>query len=191
MGENQRIKDYVENYSILLDLVQRMWHDPLVQCYNDEEMLPERYRTPSVFLAGPTSRTFILDFNWRCRAVQYLRDEGFKGCIYVPEPRGIEKKGDFTERGYIHHWESSRLFSATHKVFWVPRSGVEMLGLNTNLELGIILGMALSQKPLSVFIGWPPEAERLGLPNHYAHERAKCTIYTNLGDLCAAVAAAQ
>jgi hypothetical protein len=186
-----RESSYIIHYEVLLDLVKRMWSDPLVQCYNDADLPPEnKRREGSVFLAGPTSRNFILPFNWRCLAVKHLRVAGFKGWIYVPEPRGIEEKGDFTERGYIHSWESDRLFSATHKVFWIPRSGTELLGLNTNLEFGIILGMLLSGQPISTFFGWPPEAERMGLPRHYAEMRAQQPIYETLESLCEAVATA-
>lgn len=190
MDMSERVASHVNHHLTLLDLMQRMWSDPRVQCYNDQALPPpNELQDGSAFLAGPTSRNFILTFNWRCRAVQYLRDAGFKGWIYVPEPRGVEEKGDFTERGYIHFWESNRLFSATHKAFWIPRSGVELLGLNTNLELGIIIGMALSQRPLPVFIGWPPNAERMGLPRHYANVCAGYQIYQTLEAMCAAIAA--
>lgn len=189
MDTNQKIKDYVDHYKIRLDLIQKMWGDPRVQCYNDaEHPSEEELKDGSVFLAGPTSRKFNLNFNWRCQAVEYLRHHGYRGWIYVPEPRGMEQSGDFTERSYIHNWESSRLISAAHKVFWIPRSGQEMLGLNTNLELGIILGMVLAEKPLSVFVGWPSDAERMGLPDHYVLDLAKLHPYPFLAELCEAVA---
>jgi hypothetical protein len=187
MGMSDRVKKYIDYHSERLQFMSRMFNDPRVQCYNDEELPPaNELEEGSIFLAGPTSRNFVLTFNWRCLAVKYLRDGGFKGWIYVPEPRGFEEKGDFTERGYIHLWESERLFSATHKIFWIPRFGTELLGLNTNLELGIILGMLLSKAPLSVFIGWPQGAERMGLPNHYI-ALAGYPVYETLEALCASV----
>lgn len=186
-----RVSSFVLRHSTLIGQMLNMWNDPHVQCYNDRYLPAEsQLGIGSAFLAGPTSRNFIMDFNWRCVAVKYLREAGFKGWIYIPEPRGEEKQGDFTERGKIHHWESSRLLSATHIVFWIPRQGVELLGLNTNLELGIVTGMLLAGKKLSLFAGWPPEAERMGLPNHYVVELAKQKTHSSLEELCKAVAAA-
>ena len=54
-----------------------------------------------------------------------------------------------------------------------------------------MLGMIFSSKktPEESFVGWPPEAERMGLPHHYVVERAKCRRYETLIDLCQAVAA--
>ena len=72
--------------------------------------------------------------------------------------------------------------------FWIPRKANDLLGLNTNLELGIFIGRMLLGSFPETFIGWPPEAERMGLPNHYAVELAGCKRFTTLKDLCSAVA---
>lgn len=187
---------YLDAHRTKLTLLERMWADPRVQCYNDKELPSRRDELEfgSVFLAGPTSWRQILEYNWRCEAVAYLREAGFGGFIYVPEPRGLEKKGDFTERNYIHYWESERFFGptlktgATHKIFWIPREADELLGLNTNLEFGIILGMIAAGKSVaSLFVGWPDEAERMGLPEHYSVVLQGVKRHNTLRRLCYAV----
>lgn len=190
---NERISAFVGQQKDLVTLLEKMWQDSRVQLYNDEEM-PETSllcRVGSIFLAGPTSRHQLIEYNWRCKAVAFLREAGFKGFIFVPEPRGREEEGDFTERRYIHQWESHRLFSASRVMFWIPRNKDELLGLNTNLELGILIGLTLLSERSSarLFVGWPNEAERMGLPYHYAIEHAGCKWHRNLQELCGAVVA--
>lgn len=189
--DRKRIEEYLRKLNRQLALMKAMWMDPLVQCYNDiqKPRIGEEKELGSIFLAGPTSRSQLIECNWRCEAVQYLRKAGFKGYIYVPEPRGEEKADDFRNRDYIHHWESSRLLNATHAVFWIPRKADELLGLNTNLELGIFIGATMfgRLKP-SLFVGWPPEAERMGLPSHYVGELAGCRRFKTLRGLCYAAA---
>ncbi len=190
---NERVSAFVDRQRYLVALIERMWQDPRVQLYNDEEM-PEislLRRVGSVFLAGPTSRHQLIEYNWRCKAVAFLREAGFEGFIFVPEPRGKEERGDFTERSYIHQWESRRLLSASQVMFWIPRNKDELLGLNTNLELGILVGLTfLSERPPTrLFVGWPNEAERMGLPYHYVVECAGCKRYSTLQELCNAVIA--
>lgn len=192
METNQRVKSYLNEHTHMLGLLQAMWSDPRVQCYNDKEKphIGEEMYDGSIFLAGPTSRHQILEYSWRGQAVAYLREAGFKGFIYVPEPRGEEKSRDFTDRSYIHNWESSRLLHATRPVFWIPRKADELLGLNTNFEFALFIGGILFGAPgnKTIFLGWPPEAERMGLPNHYAVELAGCRRFTTLKGLCYAAA---
>ncbi len=185
----RRINSYFSSYRERLELLEQMWSDPRVQCYNDAHMPEEaELKDGAVFIAGPTSRHQILEYNYRCEAVGHLREAGFAGYIYVPEPRGKEFADDFTERGYIHKWESDRLFGkATKKVFWIPRMADELLGLNTNLEFGIALGMILAGSRIDLFVGWPEGAERMGLPNHYSSELASQKRYDSLRSLCFAV----
>lgn len=138
MTQQERITRYVQDRMRRLALIEAMWRDPFVQLYNDPELPLKKDQTRTVFLAGPTSRRQILEYNWRSEAVALLRAAGFTGYIYVPEPRGEEIDGDFTEKSYIHHWESTRLLGASHPAFWVPRGGSEMFGLNTNFEWGFL-----------------------------------------------------
>ena len=174
--------------------LRAMWGDPKVQCYNNEDLpavfVEEQEENRSVFLYGPTSRNFLLEFAWRPNAHHLLRTLGYKGWIFVPEPRGMEEPGDFTDRGYIHEWESKRGDVATELAFWIPRNSHELLGLNTNLELGRIIGLVeanvLNKK--RVFIGWPETAERMGLPNHYSAVRLGLKRYPTMPELCRAIA---
>lgn len=166
MTERQR--QYLASQQDKLDALQAMWRDPRVQLYDDDKLpnSAELEQVNSVFLAGPTSRNQILECNWRCEAVQLLREAGFTGWIFCPEPRGQELPGDFTERYYIHKWESDRLLNASHVAFWIPRKADELLGLNTNLEFGIFLGIAITNHldGQNLFVGWSLEAECMGLP---------------------------
>lgn len=184
---NQRTRTYLESRQSRLDMLKVMWEDPLVQHYGDKEMPPEleREKRKSIFLAGPTSRSQSLESNWRCEAVSLLRTFGFGGYIYVPEPRGEGDHSDFTEKELVYVWESSRLMSADFVVFWIPRNASDLIGLNTNLELGIFLGKGMSDglNMQSLYIGWPDNAQRMGLPGHYV-EMAGCNIYSDLEKLC-------
>lgn len=181
-----RILQYLVHRGERLALLEAMWLDPKVQCYNDTEM-PETGST-SVFLNGPTSRRQILEFNHRCLSVNFLRKAGYTGWIFVPEPRGQEEQGDFTEKGRIHEWESSRRDSASCNSFWIPRDSGEMLALNTNLELGINVGQMLYDNATQLtVVGWPPDAERMGLPNHYCN-RAEIPIFHDQNEMCRYIA---
>jgi hypothetical protein len=182
-----RISQYLQSRKERLVLLEAMWNDPKVQLYNDAELPPED-SSPSVFLNGPTSHHQILELNHRCLSVKYLRDAGFAGWIFAPEPRGQEEADDFTERGYIHEWESSRRARASCNSFWIPRDGNEMLGLNTNLELGIELGkVTAGMQGQKVFVGWPDDALRMGLPSHY-RQLAGLILYRNQRVMCEQIA---
>jgi hypothetical protein len=192
-----RQQGYLVARETLLAELKAMWADPMVQLYNDEELPEHSKEKGAVFLAGPTSRHQVLECQWRATAVAMLRKRGFKGWIYCPEPRGLELDGDFTERSYIHRWESSRLVTPTtcaeHALFWIPRKADELLGLNTNLELGIFLGIRMmTRKPSHkrLFVGWPEGAERMGLPRHYMGE-VNMNRYSDLDTLCADLVASR
>lgn len=183
---------------IRLDRISAMQTDNHVQLYDHPHLPNADYEAVngSVFLAGPTSRECIAEYNWRSDAVHYLRKQGFTGVIFVPEPgkMSIANSGDFTEKEYIHRWESDRLLSATYVVFWIPRNKHELLGLNTNIEFGIWLGklshLPQKERVRKLFIGWPDTAERMGLPRHYAADHSETGgyhVYGSLENLCEAV----
>jgi hypothetical protein len=194
----ERQEKYLQAHRDMLSELKYMWEDPMVQLYNDAELPDDLASTPSVFLGGPTSRHQVLECHWRGKAVSYLRRFGFTGWIFCPEPRGLEKAEDFTERGYIHRWESSRLMKAKYKAFWIPRKADELLGLNTNFETALFVGMAIAGAQLEnenisfdtsrLLIGWPADAERMGLPHHYTTDWAKLTPYSNLMTICSDIA---
>lgn len=181
-----RIAEYITRHLEHLNLLEAMWNDPKVQLYNDVELPTDGL--PSVFLNGPTSRRQILEFNHRCQSVKYLRDAGFTGWIFVPEPRGQEEPGDFTEQGFIHEWESSRRLYASCNSFWVPRDDGEMLGLNTNFEWGYNTAqMIYGSTGQFMVVGWPEYAKRMGLPRHYTN-RAKAPIFSSQQSMCEHIA---
>lgn len=186
----ERVWEYLRSRQKQLKLLEDMWFDPKVQCYNDTD-LPDDGLS-SVFLNGPTSRRQILEFNHRCVSVMFLRQAGYKGWIYVPEPRGQEMPGDFTEKAYIHRWESLRRFSTTCNCFYVPRDDGELLGLNTNFEWGFNTAQAMYDQQFiedgkSVVVGWPEYAERMGLPKHYS-EKAQLPIFDDQKSMCEYIA---
>lgn len=189
---DHRIATYLRQHREQLELLEQMWSDPRVQCYDDNEMpSSEELRDGSVFLVGPTSRNQILEYNWRCQAVAHLREAEFKGFIYVPEPRGQEEKSDFiSDLNYIHRWGSDRLFGHNARgnliVAWIPRDAHELLGLNTQLEFGIALAKICDKRRHSLFLGYPPGAQRMGLLRHYADLAGQKTYYS-LESLCYAV----
>ncbi|MFZ3032321.1 MAG: hypothetical protein WA082_04795 [Candidatus Moraniibacteriota bacterium] len=185
---NDQVTSYLQTYYTKLSLLERMWADPKVQLYQDKDLPADLSDHDSVFLAGPTSRHQLVEYNWRCEAVAFLREAGFDGYIFVPEPRGLEKSDDFTERSYIHWWESNRLLAAVKKAVWVPRNDDELLGLNTNFEWAYLIGRKAAGEMFPLFFGWPDGASRMGLPHHYAVERTGCHRFTNLRGLCNAVA---
>lgn len=183
-----RVLQYLKARRDRLELLEKMWNDPRVYCYNDQFMPTQNEefgQECSVFLAGPTSRHQILEYNWRCEAVAYLREAGWKWHIFVPEPRGLEQASDFPDSTYIHWWESYRLLKATHPVFWIPRNSHELLGLNTNFEQGYMVREVLARGPhANLFIGSPKDAERMGLPRHYTFGRTWLKEYDTLRRLC-------
>lgn len=185
-----RMTTYLEDRRFRLELLEAMWMDPRVQCYNDEKLPDDGLK--SVFLNGPTSRRQILELNHRCVTVRLLREAGYEGWIHVPEPRGQEIRGDFTEKAYIHHWESSRRFNAACNCFWVPRDNGELLGLNTNFEWGFSAAQAMFDRQFqsggkSVVVGWPEYAERMGLPAHYS-QKADLPIFNDQKEMCEHIA---
>lgn len=113
---SDKVLEYTDLHRAMLGLLEQMWSDPRMQCYNDNKMPSVAGLKRSAFLAGPTSRNQLLEYLWRSKAVAYLRDNGFDGYIFVPEPRGGEKIGDFTERDYIHQWVNTTHDSVTRVV---------------------------------------------------------------------------
>lgn len=198
------IQSSVDHLKSKVALLEAMWRDPFVQMYQDKE-LPTDGRE-SVFLEGPTSRKEHINHNYRSQQVSLLRGFGWDGWIFVPETRGLVQfygratGYDFTEKEYIHNWESSRIMASSRVSCWIPRDNEDQLGLNTNLELGIEIGRKLERLELErflghlptparkLFIGWPSSAQRMGLPKHYVDLLRYVTIYDQLDTMCKAIA---
>src|SRR5271154_4118598 len=84
----------------------------------------------SIFLAGPSHRGQYEGKNhWRLEAIKLLRDYGFKGVVFSPEPMKEEYPRQV-------EWENRRLHEATVILFWVPRDLVILPAFTTNVEFG-------------------------------------------------------
>ena len=87
---------------------------------------------PSIFLAGPTPRSDAVS-SWRPDAMKSLREFGFRGDVFYPEP--IDG-WDWPEYSNQCNWELKCLSCATVILFWVPRDLVTMPAFTTNVEFG-------------------------------------------------------
>jgi hypothetical protein len=108
----------IKKYEYLLDLCKKMWEDPLVFHYQNLDLAPTGVK--SIFLAGPSSRQDILEYKWRILAVQHLRECGYEGVIYVPEPYENDWSFKKSFPMEIVAWESERLLSSNIAFFWIP-----------------------------------------------------------------------
>jgi hypothetical protein len=172
----------------MLDLTCAMWDDPWVMHYQDLDFAPDE--VSSIFLGGPSSRQDILEYKWRAFAVHYLRAAGYKGVIYVPEPRNNDWSFKDAFPMKIVQWESGRLLRASVKMFWIPRHETQLPGRVTNTEFGFFSG-ALYAAPEKfkdrVFVGFPPEAWKVNSEKHWA-TIAGVEQFDNLPVMCTHVA---
>lgn len=91
--------------------------------------------SPSVFLAGPTPRNDKVE-SWRPAMLEVLREVGYDGVAYLPEPR----HGQWP-RHYIDQmkWELEAISKSTWSFVWVPRNLDTLPGFTTNIEFGEML----------------------------------------------------
>jgi len=106
--------------------------------------------TRSLFLAGPSPRTASPVPSWRPRALEVLRQLGFDGVVFVPEPPSGRPWPE--DASQSTQWELEALAVADVVAFWVPRDPTHMPGFTTNVEFGAWIG---SHK---VVLGHPPGA---------------------------------
>lgn len=87
--------------------------------------------TKSIFLAGPSPRGDIADWNgtWRSEAIAILKRIGYDGHVFIPLPVTGQTYEETTA------WEEHFLELADQIVFWVPRSD-DLPGFTTNVEFG-------------------------------------------------------
>ena len=112
---------------------------------------------PSIFLAGPSRRgEYEGQAHWRNEAIHLLRQMGFAGIIYSPEPmtEAYEKQVG---------WEDRRLNESTVIAFWVPRDLDELPGFTTNVEFGEWM------KSGKAVLGYPQGAPKM----RYLHMKAE------------------
>ncbi len=132
--------------------------------YAGEDM-PYKF-SKSIFLAGPTPRNRDEVKSWRPDALEILRDKGFDGVVFVPEPRGGKFKSEYDDQV---EWEEKYLNIADCIVFWVPRDlsldkndFPKMAAFTTNVEWGVWCESG------KVVFGAPEDAEKVTYLKYYA-----------------------
>ena len=177
----------VEKLKLSIRLAECMWRDLRVYQYQNLELASSRQK--SVFLAGPSSRQDIMESKWRVFAVNHLRQAGYRGVIYVPEPREDDWsfKKDFPME--IVDWEIERLMSCSIKMFWIPRHEVQLPGRVTNTELGFQLGRAYENPKLKekIIWGYPSDAWKVKSELHWAR-LSDIEPFNDLGNMCKYIA---
>ncbi|MFA6588606.1 MAG: nucleoside 2-deoxyribosyltransferase domain-containing protein [Patescibacteria group bacterium] len=114
----------------------------------------------SVFLAGPTARQGETP-SWRPAAVEALRNLGYDGQIFIPEPRPGQSWPTYDQHDAVVDWEVNGLNRADCIFFWVPRDEKVLPGFTTNIEFGDFF------KSGRVVLGAPETAVRM----HYMKYR--------------------
>jgi hypothetical protein len=124
--------------------------------FSNEAISDDEFREmPSIFLAGPTSRTKPYEDSWRKKAIEYLDRVGFKGRVYVPEYKDklFDKNRNFTLQCL---WEKKALRNVDCILFWIPRDLTELPAFTTNVEFGTYV----QARPKQVVYGRPDNAPK-------------------------------
>lgn len=127
--------------------------------------------TKSIFLAGPTSRSFEIP-SWRPRALSLLEEMGYDGVVFVPEPKNNDWQEDYAAQ---IEWEEKCLHIADRIAFWVPRNMLTMPALTTNTEFGVW------QNSGKVVFGAPEDAQKVRYHLYYA-KKLGVPVSSNLRD---------
>lgn len=100
---------------------------------------------PSIFIAGPTPRSQDVK-SWRPDFIDCLKNVGFEGTVFVPEPEDGFWKCDYL--GQVE-WEQKHLEKASLIIFWIPRNLDTLPGFTTNIEYGMYIksGKVLYGRP--------------------------------------------
>lgn len=115
-------------------------------------------------LCGPTPRDEQTP-SWRPEALAILRELGFEGLVYVPEPSDGKWDGDDLDKWRDQvEWEEEALNRADVIVFWIPREFPKMLGLTTNDEWGFWKHSG------KVVLGTSPGAMAVRYQRYYANK---------------------
>lgn len=130
--------------------------------HSDEGLTKKEPYLPSVFLAGPSPRGrgdgFPLD--WRDEAFQYFKNDflfnKIDGQVFIPRPTA----GNSTDYDGQIEWELHHLSMADCIMFWVPRQAPDMLGLTTNIEMGMYV------KSGKIIYGRPDNALQIRYLDH-------------------------
>lgn len=125
----------------------------------------------SIFLAGPTPRNNSVE-SWRPEALRQLEVLGYRGDVFVPEPRDGIYSADYVAQV---EWELAALERADVIVFWVPREMTHMPALTTNVEFGLWIDSG------KAILGFPATAEKMRYLEHHVKSRND-KVYTTLDD---------
>lgn len=117
--------------------------------YSDQ-LLPETVRK-TIFLAGPTPRNGIGE-SWRPKAINILRELGYNGHVFVPEP---EDGTNYPDYDFQVKWEQDALDRADCILFWIPRDLEKMPAFTTNIEFGERITNG------NIVLGFPTEAAKM------------------------------
>lgn len=139
----------------------------------------------SIFLAGPTMRG-VVGTPWRAEAIQWLKCEGFRGNVIVPEFRDalfsdkVDKRfGDVPNSDSwvpgmsstscnILNWETLGIEGATVVMFWMPFS-TNLPGFTTRAEVS----REMARDPDRIVLGMPPDATTDGHIRFHAYRNRK------------------
>lgn len=158
--------------------------DKTGEIYAQEELstLPEK----NIFLAGPTPRDKNTP-SWRPQAIEYLREQGFKGGIFVPEMRN-GWTDNFVYCNQIE-WEENALKKSDVIVFWIPRELEKMPAFTSNIEWGYWV----ATNPDKLILGYPKNtpkmkyiqyyADKLGIPSFSSLEETLTMANTKLNNM--------
>jgi ADP-ribose pyrophosphatase YjhB (NUDIX family) len=132
--------------------------------------------TKSIFLAGPSPRGDIADWNgtWRSEAIAILKRIGYDGHVFIPLPFAGQTYEETTT------WEEHFLELADQIVFWVPRSD-ELPGFTTNVEFGEWMDSG------KVNLGYPVGTPKMRFLDRKAEKYGVAINHTLEGTLRAAV----
>jgi len=140
--------------------------------------------TKTLFLAGPTPRKKGVE-GWRKEALHILRQLGFDGTVFVPEPEDGTWASDYD--GQIE-WEEEGLNRADCIVFWMPRDitggnlwSFPMPALTTNDEWGVWKDSG------KVVFGAPADAQKVNYQVYFAKKLGVPIANTLPGVLGAAI----
>lgn len=142
-----------------------------------QEDFPEEISL-TIFLMGPTPRTQEGGASWRKGALRILQELGFRGEVFVPEPRDGQWAEDYTDQVA---WEDEALNRSDHILVWLPRGMRSLPGLTTNDEWGFWKG----RDPARLLFGTPPDAHKVRYQLYYARKLG-IPVYSTLVDLCRA-----
>lgn len=138
---------------------------------------------PSIFLAGPTSRTGCDVPSWRPVALKYLEALDYEGRVFIPECRsGGFADEELTQESYEAqvNWEERHLMAATVRLFWVERTS-DWPAFTTNVEFGEFYDGRYGD----VVYGRPNGAQKTRyLDVKWRRRHGDRQIHENLLDLC-------